>query len=87
VLVVLFAGAAVYQLLVRLVLGLLVGPWDVWITASGLKRFHSTTTARVVLVAAVPYVFSLVYSVLWVASGQSTFWEFLFGGGTMFPTE
>jgi len=111
VLVVLFAGAAVYQLLVRLVvgkanagygatlrvsaylsavgliawmpvLGALIGPWGVWINASGLRRFHSTTTPRAILIAAIPYAFSII----WVASGQSTFWEFLLGGGTMFPT-
>ncbi len=115
VLGVLFVGAAIYQLLVRLlvgkrnagygatlrvtaylsavglvawmpVLGLLVGPWGVWINASGLGYFHSTSSGRAVLVAAVPYVLFLAWSMFSVASGSSTFWEFMLGGGTMFPT-
>lgn len=116
VLGVLFVGAAIYQLLVRLlvgkrnagygatlrvtaylsavallvwmpVLGLLIGPWGVWINAVGLRRFHATTTTRAVLVATVPYVLALSWSVFSVASGNSTFWEFVLGGGTMYPTE
>lgn len=112
----LVVGAAVYQLLVRLVvgrrnagygqtlrvdaylsalslvlwipvLGLLVGPWGVWMMAAGLREVHATTTARAVLVAAIPYVFSTSWVIFSIASGQSTLAEVVFGGGTMFPRE
>lgn len=112
----LVVGAAVYQILVRLlvgpgsggygatlrvtgylsamsllvwmpVLGLLAGPWGVWAMAAGLREVHSTTTARAVLVAAIPYAFSVAGTILLIASGQSTPTDVLLGGGTMFPRE
>jgi hypothetical protein len=112
----LVVGAAVYQVLVRLivgrgnagygatlrvdaylsalslllwtpVLGLLVGPWGVWMMAAGLREVHSTTTARAVMVAAIPYAFSVSWLVFSVASGQSTLIEAVFGGGTRFPRD
>lgn len=111
----LVVGAAVYQLLVLLlvgrrnagygatlrvtaylsamalivwmpVLGFLAGPWGVWVNATGLREFHATTTARAGLVAAIPYVLALAWSVYSISSGQTTWWEFLVGGGTNFPT-
>lgn len=68
------------------VLGFLAGPWGVWVNATGLREFHATTTARAGLVAAIPYVLALAWSIFTVASGQTNFWEFLLGGGTNFPT-
>lgn len=68
------------------VVGLLAGLWGVWVNAAGLKELHSTTTTRAVLVAAVPYVLALVWSIFTILSGQTVFWEFLVGGGTNFPT-
>lgn len=77
--------SAVSLLLWLPVLGLLAGLWGVWINVAGLKELHSTTTTRAVLVAVVPYLFATAWAVFWVASGQSTPAEFVFGGGTMFP--
>lgn len=68
------------------VVGLLAGPWGVWINAVGIRELHQTTTNRALLVAAIPYALSVSWSAFWVLSGQSTFGEYLFGGGTMFPT-
>ena len=69
------------------VLGLLAGLWGVWVNAAGLREVHSTTTARAVSVAAIPYVLATAWAVFWVASGQTTLAEFVFGGGIMFPDE
>ncbi len=68
------------------ILGLLAGLYGVWINAAGLKQFHQTTTTRAVLVAAIPYIVFLAWSVYGVATGSTTLAEFLIGGGTNFPT-
>ena len=67
-------------------LGLAAGLWGVWINTLGMREFHSTTTARALVVAAVPYVLALAWVLYGVATGSTTLWEFLVGGGTNFPT-
>lgn len=79
--------SAVSLLLWTPVLGLLVGPWGVWMMAAGLREVHSTTTARAVLVAVIPYALSISWLAFSVAFGQSTLVEAVFGGGTRFPRD
>lgn len=112
-LIALYVFAAVYQLLVRLVvgrenggyeatvrvtaylsaiqllvwvplLGLLVGLWGVWVNAAGIREVHSTTTARAVLVAGIPYVLSAAWTGV-VLAGPATLPEVLLSTGGFFP--
>ncbi len=77
--------SAILLLLWLPALGLLAGLWGVWVNTAGLKELHSTTTVRAGPIAIIPYVFATAWAVFWIASGQSTLAEFVFGGGTMFP--
>ena len=63
------------------VVGLLAGLWGTWVHAVGLRELHGTTTARALIVAAIPFAFSAVFLATQVLSGGLAPIEVLLGGG------
>ncbi len=67
------------------ILGTLVGLWGVWVNVAGLREVHSTTTARAVLVAGIPFVLSTAWTISLVVTGQTTLADVLLASGGFFP--
>ena len=49
--------------------------------AVGLRELHGTTTARALVVAAIPFAFSAAFLAAQVLSGDLAMIEVVFGGG------
>lgn len=63
------------------VVGLLAGLWGTWVHAVGLRELHATTTARALIVSAVPFAVSVAFLVGPVVTGEVSPAELLLGGG------